>query len=906
MKMNRLYQVILAGFSLLGIACSEQDAVTRTNESSALRITISDDKAATRTIVIDNPGIMLETFWNAGDKIGVFGSNGQNVSFEVASETISQNGKTADFKTTSAIPTGNLTAYYPYDASATMDGEALVLNFPATQNYTKEKGLPQPDPTACVMVGQGSVAGGISFVNTMAVLKIGQVFTKKTNVRSVEFRDLNGSPVAGKFKVGFSNGSPTTEFTGDGKVLTLDLGNSGIDAEANTLFNVFLVVPARDYPKGFEVTFVDSDGNRTVKTAGSKQGKTLNRSVVYPIGDVSTYEDVPGMTYELKPTATIMTPEKLDLVNVTEKDTYYVTLEDGSTAVNKDGVPLMLPQLTMTVHKDMNPQVGGYLIFNQPSADLPQGGIFKVKSCELAADGEHYEVFAVPEPNFAAPFEELTIGEPLYDEAGNLNEDGGVEIDITSYVKEVRDGNGNVVSTRGVPTYDMNAAETITRAVKHKNFSTTLTLSMDDDQHCACDISADMNVGMRLAIGVIHGETQYVYQTVNPKIDITTTFALYGKFEKEKRETLFNFLIGGIPVGPLVIMPEIGFDGFIGLGGEVKFSASTTFSYDLGTYGLAYNKGDGFTYRRLPTPQPAPKDDFMPELGTSLTAGLYAFGGLAMRAGLSISGFFSFGANTDFKLTFGIVNETNSSGVIGATKLHLTPELDIAPYSALFNGKIVNVWRGIQGKIEFDPLWERYLSPVVESASAFRIATLSEKLYMFDTDEGEDKLACQVYTDFPKIKYRAEVKKPVFKDLVLAVQVLVADDIEYSNFENKARFDALKADGAAHVAYMLGECEASMVGDSHVAHHHPVATYSAGTDGATFEGEVVMGGELGGQLASGKAYASRLVWVDFAGKETPITQWSKPFIFYWPNNANGVPYTELKGDGPTVFDVPEE
>lgn len=887
MKMNKLYQVILAGFSILGIACSEQEAATTLNDSSTLRITISDDQAATRTIVIDNPGIALETFWNAGDKIGVFGTNGQNISFEVAAEAISQNGKTADFKTTSAIPTGDLTAYYPYDANATMDGEALVLNFPATQNYTIVKGIPQPDPTACVMVGQGSVAGGISFVNTMAVLKIGQVFSKKTNVRSVEFRDLNGSAVTGKFKVSFPNGSPSTEFIGDGKVLTLDLGKSGLDAEANTLFNIFIVVPARDYPKGFEVTFVDSDGNRTVKTVGSKQGKTLKRSVVYPIGDVSTYENVPGMTYELKPTAQIMTPEKLDLVNVTEKDNYYVMLEDGSYAVKADGTPLMMPQLTMTVHKDMNPQVGGYLIFNQPSSDLPQGGIFKVKSCELAADGEHYEVFAVPETNFAAPFEELTIGEPLYDEAGNLNENGGVEIDITSYVKEIRDGNGNVVSTRGVPTYDMNAAEAITRAVYNKKFTTPkLTLSMDDENHCACDISAQMSVGMRLAIGIIHGETQYVYQTVNPTLDIKTTFAIYGKYEKEKRETLMNFLIGGIPVGPLVVMPELGFDGFIGLGGEVKFSASTTFSYDLGTYGLAYNKGDGFQYRRLPTPAPESKDDFMPELESSLTGSLYAFGGIAMRAGLSISGFFSFGANTDLKLTFGIVNETNSNGVIRATKLHLTPELDIAPYTAVFNGQIVTVWRGIQGKIEFDPLWERYLTPIVESASTYRVAKLSDKFYLFDIGEDNSVMSCQVYTDFPKISYSAEVKKPIFKDLTLAVQVLVADGINYNQILYPERFAAMKADGAAHVAYMLGECQAFMEGETHVSHHIPVATYQAGVDGAKFEGECSV------NLGSGKAYATRLVWVDFAGKETVITDWTKPFIFYWPNNANGVPYKE--------------
>lgn len=363
-----------------------------------------------------------------------------------------------------------------------------------------------------------------------------------------------------------------------------------------------------------------------------------------------------------------------------------------------------------------------------------------------------------------------------------------------------------------------------------------------------------------------------------------------------------NFLIGGIPVGPLVVMPELGFDGFIGVGGEVKFSASTTFSYDLGTYGLQYNKGEGFQYRRLPTPAPAPQDNFMPKLESSVTGGIYAFGGLAMRAGLSISGFFSFGASTDVRLNFGIVNETNSSGVISATKLHLTPELDIAPYSALFNGKIVNVWRGIQGKIEFDPLWERYLSPVVESASTFRVAKLSEKTYLFNTDKGEDKLGCQVYTDIPKATYSVELKKPVFEDLKLYLKVNEGD-IEYTNIENPARFAAMKADGAAHVAYMLGECEAGLTGEIRNSDFIYLETYSAGTDGVKWEGECPV------NLQSGKAYEFCLVLRPNTANDTStdvqITEYTKPFIFYWPNNANGVPYREEKADAPIEFDVPE-
>lgn len=895
----------VAGISLLITACSEQETINSVNSlgGETLHATISEDKAATRSIVIDNPGVKLETFWDTGDIIGVSGSASQNVKFTIAEGTISANGKSADFKTTSDTPTGDLVAYYPYNEKAVVADNDITLDFPATQKYTRINGVPQPDPKACVMAGKGSASTGIEFMNVMAVLKVGQVFTSETTVSSIEFRDLSDASVCGTYKINLAGSVPSSEFTGSGKVITLDMGASGIKAEANTLFTAFIVVPARNYPEGFEVTFVAADGKRTIKTAGSKQGKKLERSVVYPIGDITTYEDIPGMICELKPTAQIMTPEKLDMVTIIDNANNYVVTEDGSLAMDANGNYIRMPELTMLVDKDMNPQVDGYLIFNQPSNEMPQGGIYKVKTCTLAADGEHYEVYAVPETNIAAPFEKLIIGEPLYDENGNLNENGGIELDISSYVKEIRDGEGNVINTRSVPTYDTNASEAMTRATIHKQFKApALTLSIDEKEHCACDISAQMSVSMRIAIGIIHGELQYVYQTVNPTLDLKTTFALYAKIEKEKRERLMNFLFGGIPVGPLVFMPEIGFDGFVGIGGEAKLSASKTFSYDLGTYGLAYNKGDGFQYRRLPTPAPEPATDFNPQLEAGLSASIYAFGGIAMRVGVSISGMFSFGANTDAKLTFGIANETNSSGAILATKVHLTPGLEIAPYGAVLNGKISTVWRDVQGKIEFDPLWERYTTPIIESASIWPIRKLTDKYYEFDcgvsADNPSGKLVCPVYKEITKAKYKVVVKKPIFNGLTLALQVYKGD-IKYSNFNNPDRFKALEADGAAHVEFMLSECEAS-IENSECVQHSPIDNYPAGLDGATLEGECNI------QTESGKAFYLRLVWVDFAAREQHITNsGDKPFIYCWPNKSNGQPYTEYKGNETIYFDIPE-
>ena len=777
MKIYRFIQGLLVGMTLLTTACTEQEnASTPSGDPTTLRATIADDETATRSIVIDNPGIKLESFWKAGDRIGVFGSSAQNVSFSVADGTISADGKTADFKSTSDIPSGDLTAYYPYSTSATLTNEGLKLQFSTTQHYTEVGGVAQPDPEACVMVGSGSKGGGINFLNVMAVLKVGQVFDKKTAVSSVEFRDLNGAPVSGTYTITFRGGIPEANFIGNGQVLTLDLGTEGMTVEENSLVTVFLVVPARHYPKGFEVTFVAADGTKTSKTASSKEGKTLQRSVVYPVGDVTTYEDVPGMTYELKPTAQIMTQEKLDMVTVTSYENDVVRTDDGEKAVDNNGNTIRLPHLTMTVHKDMNPRVGGWLIFNQPSTDMPTGGIYRVQTCKLMADGEHYEVYAVPEPNFAAPFEELTIGEPLYDDDGNLNPGGGVDIDISSYVKEVRDGEGNVVNTRSLPNYEMNATERLnTRAVGHSSFTTpALTLSMDDGSHCSCDVSAKMSVGMRLAIGVIHGELQYIYQTVNPKLEMKTTFGLYGKYEVEKRKHLWTFYTAGIPIGPVVVLPEVAFNAFGGISGEVKFSASTTFNYNLGTYGIIYNKGQGVSFKRDYTePQP---QELNPQFEAGGSLSLTAYGGIGMQAGISIYAMCSLGAATDAKLNFGIAADKGVDDYSSGVKLHLTPEIDIKPYIAVVGGRFAKMLDGIGTKVEFDPIWERLIIPNVKGWAGAGLTYSEPNIWGFRDEDDKHILQFQEPQSYPigpgPITYHMDLKGKPLVDCQVVVEVL--------------------------------------------------------------------------------------------------------------------------------------
>lgn len=766
--MKRYCLHLLALLALLSAACVQREFIPDI-ESDALRATITSDEAVTRSIVIDNPGIKLESFWKGGDCIGVFGGSVQNTCFNIEESSISFDGKSADFKTGGDIPSGTLLAYYPYSSTASVNARALRLDFPETQHYTSVGGMPQPDPEACVMVGRGSRTGGIRFVNAMAVLKIGQVFPAETIVTSIEFRDLNDKPVCGAYTLDLAEDQPSAAFEGDGMVLTLDLGE-GILASKDCLFNTFLVVPARDYPKGFEITFVAGDGNRTVRTIGTKDGKILNRSVVYPVGDVTSYENIPGMVCELKPTAKMMTPEDLDMVKVLRSDTDYVRTDDGSLSVDANGNPIRLPYYELQMHKELNPVVGNWLIFNQASSDLPQGGVYKIQSIKSMADGVHYEVNIAPEANFAAPFKELSIGSPMYDDEGNFLPDGGIDIDISSYIKEMRDGDGNPIELSPGTSYQTNTLDVSTRAT-HKTFKTpTLTLSMDDKSHCQCEVASTLKLNMRYAVRVFDGELQYIYVTTNPVLDMKTTFSLYGKWEEEKSKHLITLYFTGIPIGPVVLLPEISIGAVGGIGGEVKFSASTTFHFDVGTYGLIYHVDSGFNFRH-DAPKPDVDDSFSPDLDASFTGNLYAFGGISLDAGVSIYGLCSIGARTKAKLNFGIMQESSHQDAkYMATKLHLTPEIEIAPYTAIVGGKWSHVWKGLSGKIELEPLWERYLTPEIRAPHSGVIYEITENNVKFAMHP-KDTVYMQVPKSVNRVSYSATFKYKTIKSYQLALDI---------------------------------------------------------------------------------------------------------------------------------------
>ena len=109
MKTKYYLYLIFAAF----LAACAPESLRPHAEREGLLAVMDADLAATKSILVDNPGVKLESYWQAGDEIGVFGGSAENVLFQLKAEDLSSDGKTAEFRSESAIPSGKLTAYAP-------------------------------------------------------------------------------------------------------------------------------------------------------------------------------------------------------------------------------------------------------------------------------------------------------------------------------------------------------------------------------------------------------------------------------------------------------------------------------------------------------------------------------------------------------------------------------------------------------------------------------------------------------------------------------------------------------------------------------------------------------------------------------------------------------------------------
>ena len=884
-----LYLVFAASLA----ACTPE-GLRPLGEREGLLAVMDADLAATKSILVDNPGVKLESCWQAGDEIGVYGGNAVNVLFQLKAEDLSADGKTAEFRSESAIPSGKLTAYAPYQQGAKKDGDAIVVNFPATQRYVTNKGVVVPDAAAHILLGEGTKSAGLSFRPVAAVLKIGQVFEQTTLVKTVEFRDLSGAAVAGAMKI-TSGGSPKGEITGDGNVLTLDLGE-GLEYPEGSMRPLFLIVPARTYEKGFSITFIDDKGGRTVKTVGSSRGKKLERGVVYLIGEISGQSYPAGAKTELYEGATIMTPELLDKVTLLSADKEYLYDADGNICVDKDGIPARKPVLRMMMHKDLHPAVGNWLIFDQPTETLPEGGIFRITECKPYGDG--FEVYARVEENIAAPFKEMTVGTPLYDEEGNFLEDGGVELDLASHLQAILDADGNPVPFSISPSGSIVLGEeetahllglATTRAVWGKTFSPPKVTFKHSEKNAEVSFGAQAKLHTKVAGRMMDGELQYIHLTLNPVFELSAEFVLKAEFNYSQPFHLITLVIAPFPIAPgVLISPTMKLSGEVGVGGNIQFSTSVSYTYDMGMYGLSYNRGDGFTARHQRPP--ATETEMEPSVD-GFSGSLYAFAKLTAAPYLSVYGMLGLGVEAAFSLKFGTGYEDKTQSY----KLFLTPELELTPSIATLGGWLTKRFSDLTTNVAFDPIWEQYLSPKVERAgSGPTRVPLTKTFYDFEMGDGVHSM--QVTKSPEDWSYYVELKEktPVEYNLELRIYeseaaVSSEDSFVWSGVPegiSERPFQEYLAAGIPHMYPFMDRI--IMPGSVRLVASHLIGTYPALTEEHVFDGTW----HCPSEVSSGHVYYSAIYMIDGNSSETLISVDRTARVYFWPHNFWGGSYKE--------------
>ena len=889
MKTKYYLSLILAA----SLAACAPEGLRPQGEREGLMAVMDADLAATKSILVDNPGVKLESYWQAGDEIGVYGGSSENVLFQLKAEDISSGGRTAEFRSESTIPSGRLTAYAPYQKGAKKDGEAIVVDFPARQQYLTNKGVVVPDPAAHILLGEGTKAGGLSFRPVAAVLKIGQVFEKETVVKAVEFRDLSGASVSGAMKV-TPGSTPKGEITGDGKVLTLDLGD-GLEYPEGAMRPLFLIVPARTYEKGFEIIFIDDKDGRTVRTVGTTQGKTLERGVVYLIGDISGQSYPVDAKTELYEGATIMTPELLDKVTLIDAAFEYLYDADGNISTDKDGVPARKPVLTMMVHKDLHPAVGNWLIFDQPTETLPEGGVYRITECRPY--GDSFEVVAHVEENFAAPFKNMTVGSPILDEAGNIVEDGGLELDLASHLSAIIDDEGNSIPFSIGPGGEILFSEEATAAlmaqpetkgVMSKTFSPNKLFFKHSAKNAEVTFGAQLKLQTRFSACFADGEIQYIHVSVEPEFELSADFVLKAEFNLEQPFHLINLIFTPpIMIAPGVVLTvNLDLSGAVGVGGNVQFSTSVSYKYNMGRFVASYTTISGFDFRHRTVP--VPEAEITPSLGGA-SASIYAFGKAIAAPYFSLYGMLGLGVEAGLSLKFGAMIEDKTK----STKLFLTPELELIPSIAVLGGRLTKRFSDFTTNIEFDPIWEQYLSPKVERAGSGPTSVPLTKTF-YDFEMGDGVHSMQVTKSPEDWSYYVELKEKTPVEYNLELRIYESEDAVNSEDMfvwsapegvSERPFSEYLAAGIPHMYFYLDWIR--MPGSARLVASHLIGTYPALTDGQVFDGTW----HCPSEVSSGHAYYSAIYMIDGNSSETLISV-DRTRIYYWPHNFWGGSYKE--------------
>ena len=665
---------------------------------------VNDEQTVTRASMVDSPTDRVAMHWTGGDAIGVFADGGANQQYTTTTADISRDSTTAVFKSAGGVPHGTYVAYFPYNANATGNQTELHLFMDATQKYTTHDFIAVPDAQANIMVGQG-YGSTVSLRNVMAVLKIGYVPQDSDVVRKVVFRDLSGRPVAGTFSVTLAaDGTPSSTFptTGSNTTLTLDCGD-GVDVASTDVTNFFMVVPAREYGKGFQLDFVLASGKTDSRTVGTRVGKTLSRAMAYSVGDVSvvstsdcTIDFGPrgGKVFDDNVMAMVLSVKSIGLCG--DGDEY----GDYYEFIVKQGIGMT---------------AGQTVVVNRTSEALPYGLVGELM--EVTDIGSGHDLWRVRRyPRVEKAFKKLQIGRrTVFTEDGEAPDESGlVNLDLTRHFQGIIPAEGVEGTTITFDGKELNVTGTFapeqntTRSAK-----TSLTLprighNFSWGDHHRVSLGAQASVMLAAGASIADYSIEYLSLSLTPSLKID--FSVQGRIEGvvcDKEFELFTIPFSPVTIGPIVIVPKAKVSAYLKLYGRVELTAQ--WSYTIGatvgasysrTYGAGGNPEYGVTGRFIN------KSDAAPTLG-SLIPNFGAQVGLNIDGGLVVDAIGSFYGLVDSKVYLKGGATLYAGAMIGGGGTNYL--FTMAPAIEAGVG-VLNTRKQIR-TLDFAPWWERMAYP---------------------------------------------------------------------------------------------------------------------------------------------------------------------------------------------------
>ncbi len=872
------YFIFFIAFALLQ-GCARENMPMDVPEGNGLKVTLlKETEPVSKVQFVDNPGIRMSPYWEAGDEIGVFGSrSGENLPYTVTADKI--DGASALFLPFGDAADGALTAYYPFQEGASADGQKLTLVLPSTQKMAYRKNLPTPDKNAFLMAGKGSRNDGVELRNVLALLKVGYMGQEDQMITSVKFRDLSGKPVSGQVKIDWNGDIPEAEIIGNGESITLDC-SPGVFVAQDELKYFFLVVPAREYAKGFEITFTRKDGTQVIKTVGAIYGKTLYRSLVHPVGDLTEKQSYTSdqVHFRYKGTPVVMDSDMWDLVESASRTSGNYPTASGDSYW-RDG-------LEMYVHERFPGNVGDYFFMNSGSEMFPGGFIGRILEAEMVGDKRYLLIASLDD--FGEAFEELVIGGTLYNEDGSVQEGGGLDLNLLNYLERIETADGEELP------FDIEGDEEDpeTKAAASSSYKTPrLRVYLKKEGLGEASLGIQLQLNTKLSIGVFDGTTHYVHFNVNPK----ATFSLNSKLAFTQNYdalstdwSLGTYYFAPIPVGPIVLTPSFTVDASLAASGTIELNTSLKYVSDWGTYGFSYNKGNGFTTRSTIS-QPSDEDGFQcPEF--NLGGGFGVEAALKFKPEIGVYGLFKVGISTKIGLTFGLMYEGgyDADGFNNGAYVHITPSFAMTPVVASLGGAFTWSWKDIE-PFEFEPIYQKYLLPSMKVEEFYRIAETGN---IFSRDIGKEEDGTPIeYRDhaiigFTGVHYKFKLKKDVLFPVYVGVAVYEGSGFKYLNSSKIPLHDKMMDAGLEDYCYSSLYYGELLNGINMGA--FPITTYS----GPGEEDVLVLEGDVEHKFENGVYY--RIAPCIFYGSNSRVhidyyvePRASNLFVCHWPYSSNG-------------------